>query len=126
MKALSGVSYAQFWVGVFVMLLCNTRQVWCGKTGLSYTGRIRTYTKPAGYNAVRFWMWGGGGGAGCNWYNTQSLAAYPPKQGAGGGYMSGVVFGLQPDSSVLFNVEVGGGGKVRGGSAAWPDGGAIA
>eukprot|EP00961_Rhodomonas_salina_P301704 3940576-Rhodomonas_salina.1 len=106
-----------------LLLLWAAREVHSAKTNFAYSGSVATYTKPAGYNAVRFWMWGGGGGGGCCWYTTDRTL-YPARDGGGGGYMSGVIFGLA-SVSVDLKLEVGGRGYVGGNPGAWPDGGVM-
>lgn len=90
----------------------------------TYTGAQQTYTKPTGYNAVRFWIWGGGGAGGHNSYNGGTCCS---KRGGGGGYISGVITGFQTTSTADIKLEVGGGGApgLTAASRAWPDGGVV-
>jgi len=112
------------------------------------TGAVQTYTVPQTVKAVRFYMWGAGGGGtgGTGAYVEGTIATIPGQTlqiivgrsgitglanggpgtgfgGANGGGFSGIFSGSPAVGTVIAIAGGGGGGGYQGGTAGFPNGG---
>eukprot|EP00961_Rhodomonas_salina_P154314 2078479-Rhodomonas_salina.1 len=76
-----------------------------GAVQFPFTGEDAAYTVPLGATAVRFFVWGGGGGAGDKTDHFDNMRS---GWGGGGGFVTGVLRNLHAHQQILVQVGAGG------------------